>query len=191
MIAAMSEVTRLLTAISDGDAQANAELLPLVYEELRRLARAHMAQERSNHTLQSTALVHKAYLRLIGDSRPQAPWNGRGHFFSAAAEAMRRILIESARRKRRIKRGGELARVELNEACCVTDASSDDILALDEALSRLEVESPAKAEIVKLRYFAGLTLEEAAAAQNISLATAKRHWSYARAWLYNALGPRS
>jgi RNA polymerase sigma factor (TIGR02999 family) len=186
----MSDVTRLLAAISDGDAQATSELLPLVYEELRRLARAHMAHERPDHTFQATALVHEAYMRLLGPAGADQHWNSRGHFFSAAAEAMRRILIDSARSKQRIKRGGERSRVDLDDACCVTKAPSDDLLALDEALTRLAVESPAKAELVKLRYFAGLTLEEAAAAQDISLATAKRHWAYARAWLYNALEPR-
>jgi RNA polymerase sigma factor (TIGR02999 family) len=183
----MSEVTRILLAIKQGDPDANGKLLPLVYEELRQLAQAHLARERSNHTLQATALVHEAYLRMIGPDAVLPAWNGRGHFFSAAAEAMRRILIESARRKHRVKRGGDRTRVVLDDACYVSDAPSDDLLALDEALTRLAKESPTKAELVKLRYFAGLTLEEAAAALQVSLATAKRHWAYARAWLYDAL----
>ncbi|HMP06094.1 MAG TPA: ECF-type sigma factor [Lacipirellulaceae bacterium] len=183
----MSDVTRILMAISQGDSLAHGALLPLVYDELRQLARAHLARERVGHTLQATALVHEAYLRLIGPEGEPSQWNGRGHFFGAAAEAMRRILIEDARSKKRIKRGGQFARVDLDEACFVADAPSDQLLALDEALRRLEEESPAKAELVQLRYFAGLTLAEAAAAQGTSLATAKRHWAYARAWLYDAM----
>lgn len=184
----MSEVTRLLTAISNGDQQATAELLPLVYEELRRLARSHMANERKDHTLQPTALVHEAYLRLIGDTIPQ--WDGRGHFFGAAAEAMRRILVDHARTKNATKCGGKLQRVNLDHNAA--DASSiqvdfEDIVALDEALTKLAAEAPAKAELVKLRYFAGLSLEEAAATIGVSLATAKRYWVFARAWLFKEL----
>lgn len=183
----MSAVTHLLSALGRGEENARDELLPLIYDELRALARAHMARERSDHTLQATALVHEAYMRLVDPAGRPSSWNSRGHFFSAAAEAMRRILIENARRKRRIKRGRNLARIDLDDACYATAARSDDLLALDEALARLAAESPAKAELVKLRYFAGLTLEESAAALGISLATAKRHWAYARAWLYDAL----
>jgi RNA polymerase sigma factor (TIGR02999 family) len=184
----MSEVTQLLTAIGQGDAQATANLLPLVYEELRRLARQHMAHERSEHTLQATALVHEAYLRLVGSE--DAAWDNRAHFFAAAAEAMRRILIEHARSKNTAKRGGQYRRVELSEQGASIDSQAsdfDDLLALDEALGRLAIESPAKAELVKFRYFAGLTLEESAQAMGISLATAKRHWAFARAWLFNAI----
>jgi RNA polymerase sigma factor (TIGR02999 family) len=133
--------------------------------------------------------VHEAYLRLVGPAGDKQQWNSRGHFFAAAAEAMRRILIEAARRKRRIKRGGDRPRVELDDVCCISDTPSEDLLALDEALTRLAAEAPAKAELVKLRYFAGLSVEDAAAAMDISPATAKRYWAYARAWLYNALGP--
>jgi RNA polymerase sigma factor (TIGR02999 family) len=185
----MSEVTRILAAIGDGDPQASAQLLPILYSELRRLAAQKLAQEKPGQTLQATALVHEAYLRLLGPAGADARWNSRGHFFAAAAEAMRRILIENARRKQRIKYGGEQHRVDLEEACCVSDAASDELLALDEALTKLATEAPAKAELVKLRYFAGLTIDEAAAATDISPATAKRYWAYSRAWLYNALGP--
>ena len=146
-----------------------------------------MRNEKPGHTLAATALVHEAYLRLVDGQAPQ-DWNSRGHFFAAAAEAMRRILIENARRKKRIKRGGNRPRVDLDEACLVSDAPSDDLLALNEALERLAAESPSRAELVKLRYFAGLTIEEAAAAMNVSLATAKRYWTYSRAWLYHSLG---
>jgi len=194
----MSEVTRLLDLVREGDQQAAAELLPVVYQELRRLARSHMAAERAGHTLQATALVHEAYLRLVGDqARNGAPsgsgasaWDCRGHFFAAAAEAMRRILIEHARSRNTAKRGGQQGRVELSDQRAAIDSQSSnlaDLLALDEALQRLAVEAPAKAELVKLRYFAGLSLEESAEAMGISLATAKRHWAFARAWLFNAL----
>jgi RNA polymerase sigma factor (TIGR02999 family) len=185
----MTNVTQILERIQASDPSAAEQLLPLVYDELRKLAAQKLAQEKPGQTLQATALVHEAYLRLLGPARAEQPWNSRGHFFSAAAEAMRRILIESARRKRGIKHGGGRSRIELDEACCVTDAVSDDLLALDEVLTKLAVEAPVKAELVKLRYFAGLSVEESAAAMNISPATAKRYWAYARAWLYNALGP--
>lgn len=183
----MSDVTRLLAAINDGDQQAMSALLPVVYEELRRLAQAHMANERSNHTLQPTALVHEAYLRLIGNSSPQ--WDGRGHFFGAAAEAMRRILIDHARSKNAAKREGQLQRVELDPENPDRSSGTDpiDILALDDAISKLAAESPAKAELVKLRYFAGLSLDEAAHTMGVSLATAKRYWVFARAWLFKEL----
>jgi RNA polymerase sigma factor (TIGR02999 family) len=184
----MNEVTRILNAIDQGDSQAAEKLLPLVYEELRRLARAQMSQERTEHTLQATALVHEAYLRLVDTE--DAPWDGRGHFFAAAAEAMRRILIEHARHKQTLKRGGEYQRIELDEnfppivAPC---ESADDLLALNEALDRLALSHPDKAELVKLLYFAGLNLEEAAAAQGVSRTTAYRHWLFARAWLHDAI----
>jgi RNA polymerase sigma factor (TIGR02999 family) len=181
----MSDVTRILSAIEQGDPHAAGQLLPLVYDELRRLAAARLAQEKPGQTLQATALVHEAYLRLVGD-QPARPWSGRGHFFAACAEAMRRILIDKARRKRRPKLGGDRQRVELNQALAVADPH-ERLPELDEALSRLAREEPAKAELVKLRYFAGLSLEEAAACLNISPATAKRYWAVARAWLYAAL----
>jgi RNA polymerase sigma factor (TIGR02999 family) len=181
----MSHVTMLLGAIEQGDSHAAAELLPLVYEELRRLAAQRLAQDRPGQTLQATALVHEAYLRLVNDDKAQS-WNSRGHFFAAAAEAMRRILIDNARRKRRPKHGGDRQRVDLDEAAAVS-SGREDLVALDEALSKFAQEQPAKAELVKLRYFAGLSLEEAAACLGISTGTAKRYWSVGRAWLYAAL----
>jgi RNA polymerase sigma factor (TIGR02999 family) len=181
----MNEVTRIMSAIEQGDPRAAEQLLPLVYGELHALAAARLAQEKPGQTLQATALVHEAYLRLVDTKNAQC-WNNRGHFFAAAAEAMRRILIDNARRKRRPKHGGNLQRVELNEALAVGDAR-EDVLALDEALSRFAQEQPAKAELVKLRYFAGLSLEEAASCLGISTATAKRYWSVGRAWLFAAL----
>jgi RNA polymerase sigma factor (TIGR02999 family) len=182
----MTEVTRILSAVEQGDPQAAEDLLPLVYAELRRLAAQKLAQEKPGQTLQATALVHDAYLRLVGGDSAQH-WNSRGHFFAAAAEAMRRILIDSARRKCRVKHGGDRHRVDLDKDCSVGDAVSDDLLALDEALTKLAAEDPVKAELVKLRYFAGLTLEQAADALHLSSATAKRSWAYARAWLYHAV----
>jgi RNA polymerase sigma factor (TIGR02999 family) len=181
----VSEVTRILSAIEQGDAHAAAELLPLVYDELRRLAAAKLAQEKPGQTLQTTALVHEAYLRLV-DVAKEPHWNSRGHFFAAAAEAMRRILVDNARRKRRAKHGGDRRRVDLDEALSLAEPR-EDLLALDEALAKLAAEQPAKAELVKLRYFAGLSLEEAAACLGISPATAKRRWAVARAWLFAAL----
>jgi RNA polymerase sigma factor (TIGR02999 family) len=181
----MNEVTRIMSAIEQGDPHAAEQLLPLVYTELRSLAAAQLAQEKAGQTLQATALVHEAYLRMV-DTNNAPCWNNRGHFFAAAAEAMRRILIDNARRKRRPKHGGNLQRVDLNEALAVS-AVREDVLALDEALSRFAQEQPAKAELVKLRYFAGLSLEEAASCLGISPATAKRYWSVGRAWLYAAL----
>jgi RNA polymerase sigma factor (TIGR02999 family) len=180
----MSDVTQILAAIEQGDRQAADRLLPLVYEQLRRLASQKLAQEKSGQTLQPTALVHEAYVRLI-DVNTEPQWENRRHFFAAAAEAMRRILIENARRKQRLKHGGALQRVELRDEDLAGAGASDDLLALDEALARLEKDDPAKAELVKLRYFAGLTSEEAAAALGISRATAARYWTYARAWLYD------
>jgi RNA polymerase sigma factor (TIGR02999 family) len=186
----MTEVTRVLVAAERGDPHAAAQLLPLVYDELRQLAAARMAAERPGQTIDATALVHEAYLRLVGADAAR-PWNGRGHFFAAAAEAMRRILIDRARRKHRPKHGGDRERVDLNEAVLppATDRA-DDLLALDEALTALEREEPAKAQLVKLRYFAGLTLEDAGACLGLSPAMARRHWTVARAWLYAALCDR-
>src|SRR5215468_5279800 len=184
----MHEVTQILSAIEQGDPHAPEQLLPLVYDALRKLAAQRMAQESPGQTLQATALVHEVYLRLVGSKNGQH-WDSRGHFFAAAAEAMRRILIDNIRRKRRPKHGGDRNRVDLDEAPCVADPR-EDLLALDEALSRLAQQEPAKAELVKLRYFAGLSLEEAAGCLGISPATAKRYWAVARAWLYAALsGP--
>jgi RNA polymerase sigma factor (TIGR02999 family) len=179
----MSEVTRILDAIGQGDAHAAEQLLPLVYNELRKLAAQRLAQEKPGQTLQATALVHEAYLRLVDVDKSQH-WNSRGHFFAAAAEAMRRILVESARRKSRLKHGREHQRVDLESGCLVSAAPSLDLVALDEALSRLADTEPAKAELVKLRFFAGLSMPEAAAALDISLATAERWWTFAKSWLY-------
>jgi RNA polymerase sigma factor (TIGR02999 family) len=182
----MSDVTGLLEAIGRGEPQRARELVPIVYEELRRLADARLAREPTGQTLQATALVHEAYLRLVGDADGPA-WANRGHFFAAAAEAMRRIMVEKARRKRRKRHGGELGRVNLDQVAAVGDRASDDLLALHEALDQLAAEEPVAAEVVKLRYFAGLTAEQAASALDISLRTANRHWAYARAWLYRRL----
>jgi RNA polymerase sigma factor (TIGR02999 family) len=182
----MSEVTRILSAIEQGDSCGAEQLLPLVYDELRKLAAQKLAQEKPGQTLQATALVHEAYLRLVDVEQAQH-WNSRGHFFAAAAEAMRRILVESARRKNRLKHGREHQRVDLDSGCLVSAAPSMDLLALDEALSRLAETEPAKAELVKLRFFAGLTMPQAAAALDISLATAERYWTFARSWLYAEL----
>jgi len=179
----MSDVTRLLAAWKPGDRYAADELLPLVYDTLRQLAANKLAQERAGHTLQATALVHEAFLRLVDCDRPQ-DWEGRGHFFAAAAEAMRRILVESARRKRTLKRGGAAAQVEAEPADSIVLDESLDLIALDEALARLGREQPIKADLVKLRFFAGLTMPEAASALDISLATAERHWKFARTWLF-------
>jgi RNA polymerase sigma factor (TIGR02999 family) len=179
----MSDVTRILSAIEQGDPHAAEQLLPLVYDELRRLATAKMAHEKPGQTLQATALVHEAYLRLVDTARARR-WDSRGHFFAAAAEAMRRILVENARRKRRLKRGGELARVDLEDAALACRMPPADLLALDEALAKLAVEDPAKARLVELRFFAGLSLEEASKVLGVSTVTAKRYWRYARAWLH-------
>lgn len=182
----MSDVTQILSKIEAGDQRASAQLLPLVYEELRRLAAARMANERSDHTLQATALVHEAYVRLVDVDQAQH-WNSRGHFFGAAAEAMRRILVDRARRKNTAKHGGDWARIEISEVESTTVSKSDNLLALDEALTKLAAEEPAKAELVKLRYFAGLSIEEAADAMGISRTTASRYWTYARVWLFSEL----
>jgi RNA polymerase sigma factor (TIGR02999 family) len=183
----MSDVTSLLSAIAKGDPEAAADLLPLVYDELRRLASQWLAQEAPGQTLQPTALVHEAYLRLTGTSGPEPGWDNRRHFFAAAAEAMRRLLVESARRKKRHKHGGEMRRVPLEAAEPAERAPPVDVLALDEALTRLAGHDPVKAEVVKLRFFAGLSMPEVARSLGVSLATAERHWSYARTWLYAEL----
>jgi RNA polymerase sigma factor (TIGR02999 family) len=179
----MSHVTRLLEAATRGDRRAAAELLPLVYDELRNLAAARMAAEKPGHTLNATALVHEAYLKLVGNQA----FDGRGHFFAAAAEAMRRILVDAARRKAAAKHGGGRARVELPEHLPAARADSD-VLAVDEALDQLAAEDPAVAELVKLHVFAGLTIDDAAAALGIAPRTAYRNWQYARAWLFRRLG---
>ena len=182
----MSDVTQLLEAIGQGDDQASDQLLPLVYHELRQLAAARLSQEKPGQTLQATALVHEAYLRLVGADGGER-WNGRAHFFGAAAEAMRRILVDEARRKGRHKRGGQWQRRDLELAAPAVNGLNVDLLALDEALDELACGEPAKAELVKLRYFAGMTLAEAADVLGISSATADRHWKYARAWLADRL----
>lgn len=191
--APLKDLTSLLSAIEQGDPTAAEHLLPLVYDELRRLAAQRLAQERPGQTLQATALVHEAYVRLVGSTPTPSGWSGRNHFLAAAAEAMRRILIENARRKKAGKHGGAHRRVEFDGIDLPADpdcAPADDVLALDEALTRLAREDPGKAELVKLRYFAGLSVEEAAEALGISRATAARHWDYARSWLYCELQGR-
>ena len=184
----MTEITRILSAIEQGDPHGAAQLLPLVYEGLRRLAAQKLAGERPGQTLQPTALVHEAYLRLV-DVDQARHWNSRGHFFAAAAEAMRRILVEQACRKGRLKRGGDRRRIDWQAPEPTAGGPDLDLLALDEALTRFAAEHPGKAGLVKLRYFAGLTLAEAAAALGVSTATADRHWRYARAWLARRLRP--
>ena len=182
----MSDVTRIIEQIQLGNTSGTERLLDEVYRELRRLAADMLGRERSGQTLQATALVHEAYLRLVGgESLPQ--WSGRGHFFSASAEAMRRILIESARRKQRLKHGGGQQRIDLDSQCVLSEEPSIDMLALDSALDKLAARDPIKAQVVKLRFFAGLTMPEVADALEISLATAERHWSFARSWLYAEL----
>jgi len=182
----MNDVTRILSAIEQGDPQAAEQLLPLVYDELRKLAAQKLAQEKPGQTLQATALVHEAYLRLIGPDKPP-DWDSRAHFFAAAAEAMRRILIDSACRKASKKRGGGLERRMLDEAQLATDEDANDLLALDEALSRLAEADPVAARLVQLRYFAGLTTEQAAAALGMSARSVYYTWSYARSWLRRAI----
>ncbi len=179
----MPEITQLLDAAAAGDRQAAAQILPLVYDELRKLAAAKMAAEKPGSTLDATALVHEAYLRLVRDQH----FDGRGHFFAAAAEAMRRILVEKARRKKRVKHGGDRVRVDTEVACSVPEDPGEDLLALDAALNKLAATHPDKAEVVQLRYFAGLTMPMIAQVMKISLATAERHWTYARTWLYAEL----
>ena len=182
----MSDVTHILAAIDQGDPHAAAQLLPLVYDELRRLAAAQMAREKPGQTLNATALVHEAYLRLVGPADDQR-WQDRGHFFAVAAEAMRRILVENARRKMRKKRGGERVRVDLEAVAPAAPSLDDDLLDLDEALTRLAETDPTAAELVKLRYFAGLSIPQAAEALGIGARSADRLWAYARAWLRDAL----
>ena len=182
----MNDITQALKALERGDTQAAAALLPLVYDELRRLAAARLAEEKPGQTLQATALVHEAYLRLV-DVGQARHWNSRGHFFAAAAEAMRRILVENARRKRARQGGGGWKRIDLAEAEVASPASPERLLLLDDALSRLTQEDPGAAEVAKLRLFAGLPVEEAAGVLGLSRATAFRHWTYARAWLHARL----
>src|SRR5437879_11154257 len=190
----MSDVTRILSAIEHGDPHAAGQLLPLVYEELRKLAAQKMAQEAPGQTLQATALVHEAYVRLVDVEKAQH-WDSRGHFFAAAAEAMRRVLIDNARRRRSQRHGGEAQRRSLEGLEAASPASDDELLAVNEALERLHKVAPAKADLVKLRYFGGLTIPEAAQALGISITTANRYWAYARAWLHQELaagdGPTS
>jgi RNA polymerase sigma factor (TIGR02999 family) len=188
----MNEVSQLLAAIQQNQPQAAEKLLPLVYDELRKLARSKLRQEQPGQTLQATALVHEAYLRLVGDEKQDTAdgvpqWDHRGHFFAAAAEAMRRILVESARRKRRLKHGGDLERQPVNEDAIAAPNVDGDLIELDAALDKLAAKDPRKAELVKLRYFAGLTIEEAAQALGISTTTADRDWTYARAWLFREI----
>jgi RNA polymerase sigma factor (sigma-70 family) len=198
----MSDVTLILSQLESGDPQAGEKLLPLVYDELRKLAAAKLAQEKPGQTLNATALVHEAYLRLAGGrtEKSEEPdsttdlrtltsgqWHSRGHFFSAAAEAMRRILVENARRKGRRRHGGGHRRIDFDTGLEVADQDDENLVALDDALQQLEVEDRAAAQVVKLRYFAGLTIEQSAAALGISVRTANRHWAYAKAWLYEKL----
>jgi RNA polymerase sigma factor (TIGR02999 family) len=197
----VSELTRILSAVQEGDPHAAEQLLPLVYDELRKLAAQKLAQEKPGQTLEATALVHEAYLRIAGGREPKQHWDSRGHFFSAAAEAMRRILVENTRRKRAQKRGGSFQRVELSELAQHSAVAPLDLLALDEALTRLQDQHPQKAQVMKLRFFAGCTLEETASMLGISArtsiargpaapssrATAQRDWDYARAWLFGQL----
>lgn len=181
----MTDVTQILSRIESGDSAAAERLLPLVYNELRQLAASKLALEKPGQTLQATALVHDAYVRLVGAENCEARnWHSRGHFFAAAAEAMRRILVEQARRKARLKHGGNLHRVDLDSACVVSEPPSIDLISLDEALSKLAATEPVKAELVKMRFYAGLTMPEVASAMGISLATAERYWKFARTWLY-------
>jgi len=190
IIAAMSDVTQLLNAIDAGDPKAADRLLPLVYEELRKLAAAKMAQEKPGQTLQATALVHEAWLRLAG-AEEQKAWNSRGHFFGAAAEAMRRILVDRARQKARVRHGGELERVDLEHVNLATEDNDQTLFAMSDALDALARESPQKAEIVKLRYFTGMENREIAQALGISLSTVERSWAYARSWLHRELKKNS
>ena len=185
----MSEVTRILSAIEQGDPHAAEQLLPLVYNQLRRLAAEKLAREKAGQTLDATALVHEAYLRLVdSERRGSSPtWNSRGHFFAAAAEAMRRILLNRARDKKRAKRGGERRRVDLDRVEVALDTSDEQLIALDEALTQLAAEDPDAARLVNLRFFAGLTLKDAAASLGLPPRTAERQWAYARAWLYARL----
>ncbi len=182
----MSDVTRILSAIEPGDPHATEQLLPLVYAELRKLAAQRLVQEKPGQTLDATGLVHEAYLRLVGAEQDQS-WNSRGHFFAAAAEAMRRILVENARRKKRFRHGGDSKRVEVEMASLPTRMSSDELVALDEALEKLREQDPIKTQLVTLRYFGGMTIEQASEALGISRVTAYRYWTYARAWLHGQM----
>ena len=187
MLGSMSEVTRILSAVEQGDPRAAEQLLPLVYDELRKLAAARMAEERADHTLQPTALVHEAYLRLVGGAQA-SDWDGRGHFFASAAEAMRRILVESARRKIRLKRGGGNSQAEFPDDLPAPAAPVEDVLAVSEALDELAAQNATAGELVKLHYFAGFTIEQSADLLGISHRTAYRTWAFARAWLFRTLG---
>ena len=182
MLSLMSEVTRILSAIESGDTQAAEQLLPLVYDELRKLAAQRLAQEKPGQTLQATALVHEAYLRLTGNESGQK-WDSRGHFFAAAAEAMRRILVEQARRRQTAKHGGERQRVELNDSSLTAPMPDEELIALDDALEQFDKVDPDAAKLVRLRFFAGLNMSEAAEALGVSVRTAHAHWAYARSWL--------
>jgi RNA polymerase sigma factor (TIGR02999 family) len=182
----MTDVTRILNAIEQGDPSASEELLPLVYEELRVLARQRLANEKPGQTLQATALVHEAYLRLVGKENDQC-WDNRGHFFAAAAEAMRRILVDRARNKRRVKRGGEVRRIDVSKVEFAIDSPDEDVLAIDDALDRMSQEYPECAELIKLRFFAGLSLAEAARTLDLAPRSADRAWAFGRAWLYREL----
>ena len=182
----MSDVTRIIEAAEAGDPNAASQLLPIVYDELRRLAAQRLSQEQPGQTLQATALVHEAFLRLV-DAEKSQHWENKGHFFAAAAEAMRRILLNRARDKKRLKRGGDRQRVNLDQIEAALDTDDEQLLAIDAALEKLAVEDPHCAEIVKLRFFAGLTVREAAEAAGLPLRTAEREWAYARAWLFNEL----
>jgi len=182
----MPDVTQLLNAIDAGDPQASGQLLPLVYEELRKLAASKIAQEMPGQTLQATALVHEAWLRLGGMETPQA-WNGRGHFFGAAAEAMRRILVDAARRKRRLRHGGGMDRVPADQIEIVSELPEDRLVQVSDALEDLEKEAPEAAQVVKLRFFAGLTQEQVADSMGISLRSAERQWTWAKAWLFQRI----
>ncbi|HEV8063131.1 MAG TPA: ECF-type sigma factor [Gemmataceae bacterium] len=182
----MSEVTRILSAIEQGDPHAAEQLLPLVYEELRKLAAQKLRQQKPGQTLQATALVHEAYIRLVGVQKTQR-WDSRGHFFAAAAESMRRILLNRARDRKRLKRGGDRRRIGLDQVELALDSSDEQLIALDEALALLAVEDPSAAQLVNLRFFAGLTLKDSAASLGLAMRTAERQWAYARAWLYARL----
>jgi len=190
MLLVMSEVTRILSKIESGDPSAAEHLLPLVYDELRKLAAARLAQEKPGQTLQATALVHDAYIRLVDVEKVQH-WDSRGHFFSAAAEAMRRILVEQARRKRRLKRGGDQQRISLEQVELECGFPPDELLAVNDAITGLEAEDPEKAKVVQLRFFVGMNHDEVANALGISAVTSRRHWRYARAWLRRRLHDES
>lgn len=183
----MSDITQILSQLEKGDPSSSEQLLPLVYEELRKLAAARLTQEQPGQTLQATALVHEAYVRLVGPDSETVKWNTRGHFFAAAAEAMRRILVDAARKKKRLRHGGDRQKVSLEELDIGDNSDADETLALDDALERLSVEMPDVAQVVKLRYFAGLTIPQSAAAMDVSVRTANRHWAYAKAWLFEQL----